>query len=286
MIAAGPPNFIAFAARRTREAADARLRPLVTVDDQSARLPVHPVGNAWSRRLFGGDAYLFDPPSDRPAISLVFVESRDRNTRAEDPSTLGGGPTDRHLIYEGLSRVATDGVLAGAATAVGPEVFFSVWHPELVALRRELGLPRHPAQIVVSADGHLDLDGTLLFNVPDVPVFVLAGATCRDRCRTALAARPWLTVVPIDPDLREAVTCLRRDDGLRRISVVGGRTTATSLVDAGLVQDIWLTTTSRPGGMPDTPWYAGQRPPQLDRVILAREHGAEGIEFAQFEVRS
>jgi hypothetical protein len=59
-------------------------------------------------------------------------------------------------------------VLAGAAT-VGKKVFFSVWHPEIVALRRELGLPRHPAQIVVSRRGHINLEASLLFNVPEVP---------------------------------------------------------------------------------------------------------------------
>ena len=33
--------------------------------------------------------------------------------------------------------------------------------------------------------------------------------------------------------------------------------TATSLVDDGLVQDVYLTTTSRAGGAPGTPWYGG-----------------------------
>src|SRR5262249_18515744 len=141
------------------------------------------IGNAWTRKLYDGAFHLPDPPADLPAVSLVFVQSRDGNTGAAYPEDLGGGPTDKHLIYEGLSRVAADGVLAGAATAVGPNIFFSVWHPELVALRRELGLPRHPAQIVVSKRGHIDLNARL-FNVPCVPVVVIAGPECRNRCRS------------------------------------------------------------------------------------------------------
>src|SRR3712207_8639295 len=53
-----------------------------------------------------------------------------------------GGATDKHVIYEGLSRVAADAVLAGAGTVRGAQLIFSVWHPELVALRSGVGLPR------------------------------------------------------------------------------------------------------------------------------------------------
>ena len=79
---------------------------------------------------------------DLPAIDLVFVQSRDSNTVADNPSTLGGGDTDEHLVYEGLSRVDADAVLAGAATARSERMVFSIWHPELVALR--CSLPQAP----------------------------------------------------------------------------------------------------------------------------------------------
>ena len=71
-------------------------------------------------------------------MSLVFVQSRDGNTGANNPAELGGGPTDKYLIYEGLSRVAADGVMAGAST-IGKSVFFSITHPQLVALAARVG---------------------------------------------------------------------------------------------------------------------------------------------------
>ena len=89
----------------------------------------------------------------RPACCLVFVQSRDGNTGTRSPSALGGGRTDEHLIYEGLSRVAADAVLAGAETVRDGNVIFSVWHPELVRMRAALGKPRHPLQVIATLQG-------------------------------------------------------------------------------------------------------------------------------------
>lgn len=44
--------------------------------------------------------------------------------------------------------------------------------------------------------------------------------------------------------------------GVERISAVGGRGLATELIDAGLVQDLYLTTSPITGGEPGTPWKA------------------------------
>jgi riboflavin biosynthesis pyrimidine reductase len=208
---------------------------LITIEDRSSEWPVTPIGNEWSREYFDGPFYLFNEPADLPAISLVFVQTADGNTGADNPSDLGGGPTDLHLIYEGLSRVAADAVLAGASS-VGPKTFFTVKHPQLVALRLALGFPRHPQQIVLSTKRRH----------PDAAIVI-------DR---------------VAADVFEQ---LRREHGIRRISCIGGRTTATSLVDAGLVQDIYLTTTAINGGEPNTPWYVGKRPPKLETIVRKKE---------------
>jgi riboflavin biosynthesis pyrimidine reductase len=272
-------RFGEFAARKVREAQAAVLTPLTTVDDRSSGMNSVAIGNDWTRELYDGPYYLtMDPPEDvrasgaeasgasaaAPLISLVFVQSRDGNTGASNPDDLGGGPVDKHVIYEGLSRVAVDAVLAGAKTAEGAEVFFSVWHPELVALRATLGLPRHPAQVVVTGSGCVDVEGTLLFNVPDVPVFILATPGGCSR----------IELVPIERgELRPGLEYLRRERGIRRISAIGGRMTATALIDAALVQDLSLTTTARSGGEPGTPFYVGRTPPRLDPIV--RKHCAD-----------
>ena len=264
-----PTDFARFAAEKTLQAAAAPIARLSTIFDRSEGESVRRIGNAWSRTHYGGDFALHLPPAARPAVSLVFVQSKNGNTGAPNPGALGGGATDEHLLYEGLSRVAADAVLAGAGS-IPRRSLFSVWHPELVALRASLGLPRHPAQVIVSKDGRLDFT-SLVFNVPDVPVFVIAGEGCVLRHAAAMRARPWVRCVPIERgDIRTAIDRLQSEAAIHRISAIGGRLTASGLVDAGVAQDLYLTTAARDGGEPGTPWYTGDAaPPQ--RTITQKE---------------
>jgi len=274
--------FERFAEQKTQAAESAAVYPLQTEREGVTESTLAIIGNDWTTHYYDGAFHLVDPPPALPSVTLVFVQSNDGNTGAANPATLGGGPTDLHVIYEGLSRVAADAVLAGAASVRGADVFFSVWHPALVALRRALALPRHPAQIVVSASGRIDLDRGLLFNVPEARVFVLAGAQCRERCAAGFASRPWITLLPLEPeDLVSALARLRTDHGVRRISAIGGRTTASSLIDAGVVQDLCLTTSARAGGQPNTPLYIGRRPPALDLIV--RKVGTDPVYPIVFE---
>ena len=237
---------------KTRLAVSARLPPYETETDDPPAGSLA-VGNEWTARLFGGP-FSLSPPRDagRPACSLVFVQSRDGNTVAADPAVFGAGDTDTHLVYEGLSRVAADAVLAGAGS-VGRDQLFSIWHPQLVALRAALGLPRHPVQIVASIRG-VPLDRLLLFNVPAIRAVLVTVADTAARMREALIARPWVTALVMDtPDhLPQALRGLAAM-GVRRISCIGGRTLAGRLLEARLVEDVYLTTGVRDGGKPGTP---------------------------------
>ncbi len=281
-------TFRAFSERKTRDAVSAALVPLRTIEDHSAAFVTRAIANAWTRELYDGP---FHVPAQStiaaaPFVSLVFVQSKDGNTASDSPEELGGGPLDKHLIYEGLSRVAVDAVLAGAKTADDQNTFFSVWHPELVALRRELGLPRHPAQIVVTGTGCINPDVSRVFNVPEVSVFVLAGPVGCRALERAIADRSWVHLVPMSgDDLRGPLEYLNRACGIRRISAVGGRTTASALLDQGLVQDICLTTTERHAGEPNTPFYVGSRPPRMTAIVRKRGLDAEyPILFEHFSV--
>jgi riboflavin biosynthesis pyrimidine reductase len=217
---------------------------------------------------------------------LCFVQSRDGNTDAPNPEVLGGGPTDQHVIYEGLSRVAADGVMAGAATAEGAATFFSVWHPQLVALRIALGLPRHPAQIVITARGSLDLERTLLFNVPDVPAYIIAAPRAFDDLATRVTRHPSVELIrTIDGDLAGPLAYLLKKRGITRISCIGGRRAATALLDGGFVQDLCLTTTARAAGEPGTPYYVGTAKPVLHLMVRKTADDPEyPITFEQFAV--
>jgi 5-amino-6-(5-phosphoribosylamino)uracil reductase len=277
-------RFARLADRKTAEAARAALPPYSTAIDR-APSELAAIGNDFTRRVFDGPFRVGDSSAPGlPSASLVFVQSRDGNTGANDPSSLGGGTTDTHLIYEGLSRVAADAVLAGAETIRGGDIVFSVWHPEIVRLRDSLGLPRHPTQIVATLRG-LAFEDTLLYNVPGLRVIVLTVPGYAREMERELAARPWITplVMHDAQDLRSAFLELKKL-GQSRISVVGGRTIARALVAAQLIQDLYLTTTPKAGGEPNTPLF--DKPVATELIIEKRGTGPEaGVVFEHWRLR-
>ena len=73
-------------------------------------------------------------------------------------------------------------------------------------------------------------------------------------------------------------------DQLRRSGSSASRASAaagspTQLIDAGLVQDLYLTTSPRSGGEPDTPIY----PRPLDGRVLVRKLGTGAEAGVTFE---
>lgn len=276
-------RFDAFVARKQAAAREARPSGYHTVDSRRYTIHLERVGNEWTSTLFDGPFFAsvsVDPTL--PAVNTVFVQSADGNTGARNPADLGGGATDTHLIYEGLSRVHADAVMTGATTIQGSQMVFGVWHPELVHLRAGAGLPRHPAQIVVTRAAHLGIESDLMFNVPSIPVFILTTPTGAAALAPRIATRSWITIIaaPEHEHLAGSLRQLRADHGIGRISCIGGRTLATELLDSGLVQDIYLTTAPQRGGEPGTPFYAGKGPLATTLVVKKAGRGDEaGVVF-------
>jgi riboflavin biosynthesis pyrimidine reductase len=284
-----PSRFAAFVARKIEEADRTKIPGYVQISaDPEAFAGLERFGSEWTTRLFDGPFFESPIPKDAlPAISVVFVQSADGNTGARQPSDLGGGDTDTHLIYEGLSRVRAHAVMAGAATVRDSQMILSVWHPELVRLREGFGLPRHPAQIVATRTGRLGIESGLMFNVPDVPVFILTTAVGAAALHARVAERPWITVVAGTEDhLARGLQRLRAGYGIGRISCIGGRALATELLEAGLVQDVYLTTSARRGGEPGTPFYTAAKPlPTIPVVKKAGRDEEAGVVFEHLRVR-
>ena len=215
-------SFAAFIDRKSRAAASAELPPYETELEQPLD-GMLAIGSPWTERLFDGPCSVSPLPPRVPACHLGFVQSLDGNTGARDPQTLGGGETDKHLIYEGLTRVAADAVLAGSSTVRGGRIVFSVWHPQLVRVRQALGQPRHPIQIIATRRG-VPIDRELLYNIPELRVGLLTTPGGIDAMREALAERPWITpiVVGAGQTLVDAFEQMR-SMGIERISAIGGR---------------------------------------------------------------
>ena len=279
-------RFEAYCRRREHAALAARIPGYVTREDKPPNDNAR-IGSDWSRALFDGPFYRSAAPASdgTPITSLVFVQSRDGNTGAADPSTLGGGDTDLHLIYEGLSRVDADAVMAGATTARARDIVFSVWHPELVALRLALGHARHPAQVVVTGRADVRFDDGLMFNEPALKVFVITRTGAVSTVRNRLVSKPWVEVI----DAGEPIAFARafrylHSRGIDVMSCVGGRRTATELLADNLVSDIYLTTSARDGGEPNTPYYEGPAL-SLQRIVLKDGREAErGVTFEHLRI--
>lgn len=275
-------RFLEYCRARERAAAVAVLPPYRTVAVDLQLGHFHAIGNAWSRALFDGDFYRTSRKVDTPLTNLVFVESRDGNTGGDDPSALGGGETDKHLVYEGLSRVDADAVLAGATTARSDELVFSVWHPELVKLRLERGRGRHPAQVVIISRSSLPFDTALMFQEPTLPVFLVTTSNAAASLRLQVATRPWIAVIDGGQPLSMR-TALRelKARGIQTVSAIGGRTTARALLREGVVHDLYLTTSPNSAGEPNTPLL--DTPLHAPAVVIKEGTGPEeGVRFVHY----
>jgi riboflavin biosynthesis pyrimidine reductase len=280
-------RFSTYCLAREQAAMRAMLPPYKTVEVATSTASMPSIGNAWSRARFDGDFYRSAQPfdADLPLVNLVFVESRDHNTGADNPASLGGGESDKHLIYEGLSRVDADAVLSGATTARAENMVFSVWHPELVSLRLQRERSRHPAQVVVCSRSAVPLERGLMFQEPTLAVFLITTSDAAASLRLQVSTRPWITVIDGGQPLsmRRALRELRIR-GIRTVSVVGGRRTAAALLDERLVQDLYLTTSPKDGGEPDTPMYRGR----IDAATVLIKEGTgveQGVRFVHSALR-
>ena len=85
------------------------------------------------------------------------------------------------------------------------------------------------------------------------------------------ASTPWLDA------------CRRSSKRTRICSRRCGRSMASTLFDAGLVQELYLTTTLKSAGKPGTPFYVGSRRPHLEPVLRKRLLSGRGEPAVLFE---
>ena len=276
-------RFETFVDKKTTAASTSQIPGYTTVESRTDGQRLSAIGNAWTIECFDGRFYESWPGDQGlPAVNVVFVQSADGNTGTRNPMELGGGLTDKHLVYEGLSSVHADAILTGATTIAGDDTVMAIWHPKLVSLRIALGLPRFPVQVVATRSGQLDFESSLLYNVPQLRVFILTDDAGADMMRPHLKERPWIGIISggAESDLVRGLRTLRASHGVTRVSSTGGRTLATQLIDAGVVQDLYLTTSPTNGGEPHTPFYTGTAPLTTTRILKKAGKGEEtGVTF-------
>jgi riboflavin biosynthesis pyrimidine reductase len=119
--------------------------------------------------------------------------------------------------------------------------------PELFAFRERAGLPRQPRSVVYSLSGRLPLQHRV-FTTPGIePLVVTTPVGAAElTARTGAAAIPPAMLVDdlLEPaGLRRAQQRLFTDWGVRYLDCEGGQTLLDALHGAGLLDEVFLTTT-------------------------------------------
>lgn len=164
-------------------------------------------------------------------LRVNFVSSADGAVTVDGLSAGLSSPADKRVFA--LLRDLADVVLVAAGTIRGEGYSYPDFSPRRRARRRAAGLAELPTFAIVSRSLNLDLSSslfaappvrTVVLTTPDAPVDRLAGTA---------------DVVATD-DLAAGIAALR-ERGMGRILCEGGPTLFSSLVAAGLADELCLT---------------------------------------------
>lgn len=216
-------------------------------------------------------------PTDRPYVVTNFALTVDGRATLHGRSGPIGSPTDTEFLV--CLRTRVDAVMIGAGTMRAERYGRPVADPGKRGRRERRGLSQDPLLVIVS--GRLDIPW-------DAPVFGDRGA--RVLIFTNSDAHPPDTVAEVRVvrhegavDLREALGHLRRERGVRALLCEGGPRLHAQLIEAGLVDELFITRAPKLGGG-DGPGLVVDLP-ELERPLeLVWLLDADGELFARYRV--
>jgi len=177
----------------------------------------------------------------RPYVALNMVATIDGRASVEGRTAPISSVADRQVFHALRTRV--DAVLVGAGTLRTERYGRLVRDPHRREQRVAAGLRADPLAIVIS--GRLDLPPELpLLQDPDSRVVVVtASGASLDGCAAHVE---YLRSQPVD--IAAALATLRAEHGVRSILCEGGPLLNASLLSAGLVDELFLTTVPKLAG--------------------------------------
>lgn len=206
------------------------------------------------RRLYGGDLALREQ-----CLYANFVQTIDGVVAipsVPDSNRLVSGGSDADRFVMGLLRAAADVVVIGSGTlrasARGrwrPETVFPAAAEAYAEIRRELGLGTAPRVAILTASGSIPPDRAVLEDGP----MILTTAPGAERLVGTFPADVEIVSLPgkAEVDVTAAVELLR-ERGHRRILSEAGPHVFGSLVEAGLVDELFLTVSPQLAGSPSS----------------------------------
>jgi diaminohydroxyphosphoribosylaminopyrimidine deaminase/5-amino-6-(5-phosphoribosylamino)uracil reductase len=189
----------------------------------------------------------------RPHVRLKLAVSADgfvgRFSERQVPISGDAARQAGHAL-----RATTDGILVGVGTALVDDPLLTCRLPGLGG--------RSPVRIVLDTHGRLPVDSALVRSAHEVPLWVIADGVADPRRLAELEATGTTVIAaPLTADgridLGTALVALA-ERGLTTLLVEGGPRVASGLLDAGLVDEIFLVRAPDPIGGDGVPAFIGR----------------------------
>jgi riboflavin-specific deaminase-like protein len=218
-----------------------------------------------------------NPPAARPYVVTNFALTVDGKATLHGRSGSIGSQTDTEFLV--CLRTRVDAVMIGAGTMRAERYGRPVADPGKRGRRERRGLSQDPLLVIVS--GRLDLPW-------DAPVFADRGArvlifTTSDAQPPEIVAEVRVVRHDRAVDLREALGYLRRERGVRALLCEGGPRLHAQLIDAGMVDELFITRAPKLAGG-DGPGLVVDLPELERRLELVWLLDDDGELFARYRV--
>lgn len=210
-------------------------------------------------------------PAGRPHLALNMVATADGRATVGGRTAPISSVPDRQLFHALRTRV--DAVMVGAGTVRSERYGRLVRDAARREQRRAAGLEPDPLAIVVSGGLRLAADLPLLRDAASRVVVVTAADGVVEGCSADVE---YLRSRPVD--LAAALARLRAEHGVRSILCEGGPRLNASLLAAGLIDELFLTTVPKLAGGAGALTIVGDGPldePAALELVWLLEAGGE-----------
>jgi riboflavin-specific deaminase-like protein len=217
--------------------------------------------------------------ADRPFLYLNMVASADGRASFEGRTSGLGSKADTLLLTE--LRALADAVLVGTNTIRVEGYGRLVRNAERVARREAAGLHATPTAVLISRSFDIPW-GASLFAAEDQPVIVYTHA----EGTPPEVAAPLEVVRMEDPAPAAAMADLRAR-GIRSLLCEGGPLLNSALLEAGVVDELFLTLSPMLSGEPGAPRIVeGEGLPEPARLTLEWALRHEQEVYLRYAVRT
>ena len=214
------------------------------------------------RRLYGGDLSFCAPHSNRPYVIANFVETIDGVVSFRIPGRSGGaeisGGSAEDRFVMGLLRNVSDAVLIGSGTLHGdpghvriPAFIYPEAKDLYAELRRKLGKPPLPLNVVLTASGKIDLDEPT-FHTDGLPTAIVTTKEGASRIASDHGDISHITVrstgEAVSTTPAAVLKILADEFGIRLLLHEGGPTTFGQFLAANMIDELFLTLASQIAG--------------------------------------